>query len=94
MHTYKEASAPSYQLVSTRRNSPRHEAQTIIAPQAYRPTVREQLASDAFKAGAMVGFLVAAAIFLAVLWLWVVPTMDGAVAAAKQACQSSGALYA
>lgn len=94
MYTYKNASAPSYQLDGTRMNGIANDAQTIIAPESYRPTARERLASDAFKAGAMVGFLVAAAIFLAVLWLWVVPTMDGAVAAAKQACQSSGALYA
>lgn len=94
MHTYKEASTPGYQLDGTRMNSISNDAQTIIAPKAYRPTARERLGSDAFRAGAIVGFLVASAIFLAVLWLWVVPTMDGAVAAAKQACQSSGAFYA
>lgn len=88
MYTYKEASAPSYQLVSTRRNSPRHEAQTIIAPKPYRPTVREQLDSDAFRAGAMVGFIAAA-----ILTVFVLPTMDGAVQAAKAAC-AAGAVNA
>ena len=94
MYTYKEASAPSYQLVSTRRNSPRHEAQTIIAPKSYRPTVREQLDSDAFRAGAMVGFLAALMVFLAVLWLWVIPTMDQAVADAQRAVGSMAVLNA
>lgn len=86
MYTYKEASAPSYQLVSTRKYSPRHEAQTIIAPKSYRPTAREQLDSDAFKAGIMVGFIAAAILFAAVLTVFVLPTMDGAVQAAKAAC--------
>ena len=87
MYTYKEASAPSYQLVSTRRNSPRHEAQTIIAPKSYRPT------SDAFRAGAMVGFIAAAVLFAAILTVFVLPTMDGAVQAAKAAC-AAGAVNA
>lgn len=86
MYTYKEASAPSYQLVSTRRNSPRYEAQTIIAPKSYRPSVREQLDSDAFRAGAMVGFIAAEVLFAAILTVFVLPTMDGAVQAAKAAC--------
>lgn len=93
MYTYKEASAPSYQLVSTRRNSPRREAQTIIAPKSYRPTVREQLDSDAFRAGAMIGFIAAAVLFAAVLTVFVLPTMDGAVQAAKAAC-AAGAFNA
>ena len=42
-----------------------------------------------------VGFLAAALIFLAVLWLWVIPTMDGAVATAQAAYQTSaGVLHA
>ena len=38
-----------------------------------------------FKAGVTVGFLAAMIIFLAVLWLWVIPTMDVAVHQAQQA---------
>lgn len=90
MYTYKEASAPSYQLVSTRKYSPRHEAQTIIAPKAYRPTVREQLDSDAFRAGAMVGFIAAAVLFAAILTVFVLPTMDGAVHSAQAAYEAVG----
>ncbi|MEF2848300.1 MAG: hypothetical protein U0N71_08665 [Collinsella sp.] len=79
--------------MSTRKYRPRHEAQTIIAPKAYRPTVREQLDSDTFKAGVMVGFIAAAILFAAVLTVFVLPTMDGAVQAAKAAC-AAGAVNA
>ena len=37
----------------------------------------------AFKTGAMLGFAVAALIFGLILWLWVIPTMDAAVATAQ-----------
>ncbi len=37
----------------------------------------------------MVGLLAATLIFLAVLWLWVIPAMDGAVATAQAAYQTS-----
>lgn len=37
----------------------------------------------AFKTGAMLGFAVAALIFGFILWLWVIPTMDAAVANAQ-----------
>ena len=93
MYTYKEASAPSYQLDGTRMNGIANDAQTIIAPKAYRPTAREQLGSDAFKAGIMVGFIAAAILFAAVLTVFVLPTMDGAVQAAKAAC-AAGAVNA
>lgn len=86
MYTYKEASAPSYQLVSTRMNRIASDAQTIISPKPYRPAAREQLDSDAFRAGAMVGFIAAAVLFAAILTVFVLPTMDGAVHAAKAAC--------
>ena len=39
----------------------------------------------AFKLGAMLGFAVAALVFALILWLWVIPTMDGAVQQARQA---------
>lgn len=42
-----------------------------------------------FKAGVLVGFLAATIIFLIVLWAWVIPTMDGAVATAQQAYETT-----
>ena len=47
-----------------------------------------------FRAGVMVGFLAALMIFLAVLWLWVIPTMDQAVADAQRAVGSMAVLNA
>lgn len=94
MQSKKKASAPSYQLAGTRVKRIENDAATIIPFEVKRPTAKEQQNASQFKAGVMVGFLAATLVFLAVLWLWVIPTMDGAVAAAKQACQSSGALYA
>ncbi len=37
----------------------------------------------AFKLGAMLGFIVAAVVFGIILWGWVIPTMDSAVATAQ-----------
>lgn len=42
-----------------------------------------------FKAGVLVGFLAATIIFLIVLWAWVIPTMDGAVATAQQTYETT-----
>ena len=42
-----------------------------------------------FKAGLMLGLLIGTAAFLAVLWAWVIPTMDGAVATAAEAAMLS-----
>lgn len=41
--------------------------------------------SDDFKAGLFLGIAAAAVVFCAVLFLWVIPTMDRAVAMAMQA---------
>ena len=42
----------------------------------------------------MVGFLAALMIFLAVLWFWVIPTMDQAVADAQRAVGTMAVLHA
>lgn len=42
-----------------------------------------------FKAGLMLGLLIGTAAFLVVLWAWVIPTMDGAVAMASEAAMLS-----
>lgn len=41
--------------------------------------------SDALLCGVLIGLLVGMIAFAAVLWLWVIPVMDGAVAAAAGA---------
>lgn len=95
MHTKKKASAPRYHTSGTRYVAASKEAATIIPFEGKRPTAHEQLEADRFRVGFMVGFLAAALIFLAVLWLWVIPAMDGAVATAQAAYQTSaGVLHA
>lgn len=41
--------------------------------------------SDALLCGVLIGLLVGMIAFAAVLWLWVIPVMDGAVAVAAGA---------
>lgn len=95
MQSKKKASAPSYQLAGTRMKGIENDAATIIPFEVKRPTAKEQLGMSHFRAGVLVGFLAAMLVFLAVLWLWVIPTMDGAVATAKAAYQTSaGVLHA
>lgn len=96
MQSKKKASAPSYHTSSARRNRIENDAATIIPfERKPRPTAKELQGKSQFKAGVMVGFLASTAIFLAVMFLWVLPTMDGAVATAQHAYQASaGVLHA
>lgn len=92
MQTKKKASAPSFHTSGTRYVAASKEAATIIPFEGKRPTAQEQLERSQFKAGVMVGFLAALMIFLAVLW--VIPTMDQAVADAQRAVGSMAVLNA
>lgn len=94
MQSKKKASAPSYHTPSARMNRIENDASTIIPFEGKRPTAQEQLERSQFRAGVMVGFLAALMIFLAVLWLWVIPTMDQAVADAQRAVGSMAVLNA
>lgn len=83
MQTKKKASAPCYHASGTRYATASEEAATIIPFEGGRRTARPERSQ--FKAGVMVGFLMASMVFLAVLWLFVIPTMDQAVQQAQQA---------
>ena len=87
-------STRSFHTSGTRYVAASKEAATIIPFEGKRPTAQEQLERSQFKAGVMVGFLAALMIFLAVLWLWVIPTMDQAVADAQRAVGSMAVLNA
>lgn len=90
MQSKKKASAHSYQLEGAHYDRIGNDAATIIPfERKRRPTAQEQLGMPHFRAGVLVGFLAATLVFLAILWLWVIPTMDGAVATAKAAYQAS-----
>ena len=45
---------------------------------------------DAFRAGLLVGITVTALAMCALLWLWIIPTMDGAVHSAQAAYEAVG----
>lgn len=94
MQSKKKASAPSLHTSGTRYVAASKEAATIIPFEGKRPTAQEQLERSQFRAGVMVGFLAALMIFLAVLWLWVIPTMDQAVADAQRAVGTMAVLNA
>lgn len=83
MQTKKKASAPCYRTSGTRYATASKEAATIIPFEGGRRAAQPERSQ--FKAGVMVGFLMASMVFLAVLWLWVIPTMDVAVHQAQQA---------
>lgn len=90
MQSKKKASAPSYHTLSARMNRIENDASTIIPfERKPRPTAKEIQDASQFKAGVLVGFLAATIIFLIVLWAWVIPTMDGAVATAQQAYETT-----
>lgn len=96
MQSKKKASAPSYQLVGTRMNGIENDAATIIPfERKRRPTAKEMQDASQFKIGVLVGILASLAVFLVVLWAWVIPTVDGAVETAQQAYEeSAGAAHA
>lgn len=83
MQTKKKASAPCYHASGTRYATASKEAATIIPFEGGRRAAQPERSK--FKAGVMVGFLMASMVFLAVLWLFVIPTMDQAVHQAQQA---------
>lgn len=83
MQDKKKASAPCYRTSGTRYATASEEAATIIPFEGGRRAAQPERSQ--FKAGVMVGFLMASMVFLAVLWLFVIPTMDVAVHQAQQA---------
>ena len=95
MQDKKKASAPSYHTSSARKSRIDNDAATIIPfEHKRRPTANELLNASRFKTGLAVGFLAATAIFIAVMYLWAIPTVDGAVAAAQQTSQPSAVFHA
>ena len=83
MQDKKKASSPCYRTSGTRYATASKEVATIIPFEGGRRAAQPERSQ--FKAGVMVGFLMASMVFLAVLWLFVIPTMDQAVQQAQQA---------
>lgn len=96
MYEKRKAGTPSYQLAGAHYGRIGNDAAVIIPlRRRSRPTAREMQDASMFKLGLVLGATASALVFVAILWLWVIPTMDGAVATAKQAYQmSAGVLNA
>lgn len=74
---------------STKEGAPTYHSQSAHSRTATKSVTRRERYVTDFTAGLMIGLLVATAAFLVVLWAWVIPTMDGAVAAAAEAVMLS-----
>ena len=95
----KHPGAPTYHSTSARKGrmathsvSHRYEPPKIMTSNGYGacpiaargiPEIRRDQEGRLFKTGFALGFAIAAAIFGLILWLWVIPTMDAAVATAQ-----------
>ncbi len=86
MQAKRKAGTPSYHTQSARSVATRRSDATII-PLDPKPRLSayEMRAREMFKLGCMCGGVAVAIVFLLVAWLWVIPTMDGAVATAQRA---------
>ncbi len=96
MQSKKKASAPSYHTSSARTNGIGNDAAIIIPfERKRRPTAKEMQDASQFKIGVLVGILASLAVFLVIMWGWVIPTMDSAVANAQSAYGiTAGVLHA
>ena len=80
MNRYTKQGAPTYHSQSAHS----HAAKRSVPRRMQSPTeIARENQMRAFKLGAMLGFIVAAVVFGIVLWGWVIPTMDAAVATAQ-----------
>lgn len=77
----------------TKQGTPAYHSKSALGGHAAKRSVPRRMQSPAeiarenqmraFKLGAMLGFVAAAVAFGIVLWGWVIPTMDAAVATAQ-----------
>lgn len=80
MNRYTKQGAPTYHSQSAHS----HAAKRSVPRRMQSPAeiARENQMAE-LKLGVMLGFIAAAAVFGIVLWAWVIPTMDSAVATAR-----------
>ena len=84
MHTRKQnPGTPSYHTQSARNG----RAANRIVPM--RPSAREVERKQLLRTGFLLGLMVGLLIMCAVLWLWVIPAMDGAVRDAQDAVSAA-----
>lgn len=95
----KYPGTPTYHSTSARKGrqaansvTRRYEIPKIVAPKTNEfcrvaargiPTIMREEQNRLLRIGFMLGFAIAGALFGLILWLWVIPTMDAAVATAQ-----------
>lgn len=80
MNRYTKQGAPTYHSQSAHS----HAAKRSVPRRMQSPAeIERENQMRAPKAGVAIGFIASALLFGLILWLWVIPTMDGAVAVAK-----------
>ena len=81
MNRYTKQGAPTYNSQSARVGQ---TAKRSVPRRMQSPAeIARENQMMALKLGAMLGFIVAGVVFAIVLWGWVIPTMDFAVATAQ-----------
>ena len=68
---------------STKEGAPTYHSTSAHSRMANKSVTRRERYVTDFTAGLMIGLLVSAAVFLVILWAWVIPTMGNAVSIAQ-----------
>ena len=80
MNRYTKQGAPTYHSQSAHS----HAAKRSVPRRMQSPAeIERENQMRALKTGVAIGFIASALLFGLILWLWAIPTMDGAVAVAK-----------
>lgn len=77
----KYPGTPTYHSTSARKG--RQATHSVPRPMRIPAEIERENQMRAFKAGLLLGVGVAALVCGLILWLWVIPTMDAAVATAQ-----------
>lgn len=79
----KYPGTPNYHIASARKAP--LGAHSVPRKPVLRKDAIEEASRVGFRSGFAVGLVVSMLVMCAILWLWVIPTMDGAVEMAQRA---------
>lgn len=78
----KYPGAPNYHIASARKGP--QAKPSVPRPMRTPAEIARENQMRAFKTGLLLGIGIASLVLGLILWLWVIPTMDGAVQQARQ----------